>query len=540
MELSDYLSVLGRRKVAIIAATVLVFGTALLLSFLQTPVYQSTARVLLRPTASVFSSGGQQAQNPVLVQTEIQVFRSEQVRQLVRRRLGGAAPPIRVTSVSQTAVVAVSAESTDPQRAADISNAYVAAFTEFRQNEATQAALNAGKDIQDRISVLQKEIAEFDNQLAALPSCAGLNVPRECERRERLNQDRDGLVSQVVPLRQRLNELQLANSSTGGPQVIAPAAPATTPVRPEPLRNGALGLAMGLTLGVALAFVFEHFDDSIKSKEDLERLARDLPVLGLIPAVTTWKNRAQTRIVSQSDPTSSVAEAYRSLRTSIRFIGLDKAMRTIQITSPNAAEGKTTTVANLAVALARAGERVVIVSCDLRRPRIHEFFDLPNDTGFMSVVLGEMPLSAALQSVPGEARLHLLATGPIPANPSELLSSNRSSQVLAALRQEFSVVLIDCPPVLPVTDAAVLSSRVDGTLLVATVGTTTGRQLSRSLELLRQVGAPLIGMVLNGVGAQGGYGYHEYYAYRGQATGEPPARTRREKARPENGFVREA
>ncbi|MDQ4088940.1 MAG: CpsD/CapB family tyrosine-protein kinase [Actinomycetota bacterium] len=212
-------------------------------------------------------------------------------------------------------------------------------------------------------------------------------------------------------------------------------------------------------------------------------------------------------------------------------------MRTIQITSPNAAEGKTTTVANLAVALARAGERVVIVSCDLRRPRIHEFFGLPNDVGFMSVVLGEMPLSAALQSVPGEARLQLLATGPIPANPSELLSSNRSGQVLDALRKEFSVVLIDCPPVLPVTDAAVLSSKVDGTLLVVTVGTTTGKQVTRSLELLRQVGAPIIGTVLNGVGSQGGYGYYAYY---GQSAADVEPVARRRKPAAGNGFAQEA
>jgi capsular exopolysaccharide synthesis family protein len=457
------------------------------------------------------------------------------VRDLVRARLGGTAPKVSVNAVSDTAVVEVTAESTDPARAAAISNAYASAFVDFRRDETNRAAVAASKDIQAQIDGIEKEIRALDDRLAALPACTGANPPRECEQRDRLIQDRDSLLSQAVPLRQRLNQLQLGSS--GGPQIIAAAAPPTEPVRPRPVRNGLVGLGVGLTLGIALAFAFEQLDDSIKSKEDLERLARDLPVLGLIPTVAAWKNRAQVRVVSQTDPTSSAAEAYRSLRTSIRFIGLDRAMRTIQITSPNAAEGKTTTVANLAVALARAGERVVIVSCDLRRPRIHEFFELSNDVGFMSVVLGEMPLSAALQAVPNEPRLQLLATGPIPANPSELLSSNRSAQVLAALRKEFSVVLIDCPPVLPVTDAAVLSARVDGTLLVITVGTTTGKQVTRSLELLRQVGAPLIGTVLNGVGAQGSYGYVGYY---GQPTGGPPAPPRRRKAGPENGFAQEA
>ena len=534
MALRDYLAVIGRRRWTILLATLLVLGAALLASVLQTRVYQSTARVLLRPSLSV---GSAQQQEPILVQTEIEVFRSEAVVNLVRERLEGAAPPVAVSAVNQTAVVQVKAESTQPRLAADTANAYVAAYTEYKRKQTTEAVVDASAEIQAQIDRIQAEVAKNDAALAALPSCAGANPPRECDRRGSLVQDRDSLVSQLSPLKVRLNDLQVRSSSTtNGPQVISTAAVGRDPIRPQPVRNGVLGVFLGLAFGVALAFALEHFDDSIKSKEDLERLARDLPVLGLIPTVAVWKNRTQTRIVSQSDPTSSAAEAYRSLRTSIRFIGLDRAMRTIQVTSPNASEGKTTTVANLAVALARAGERVVIVSCDLRRPRIHEFFELPNDIGFMSVVLGEMPLSAALQEVPGEARLQLLATGPIPANPSELLSSSRAGQVLSALRKEFSIVLIDCPPVLPVTDASVLSARVDGTLMVATVGTTTGKQVSRSLELLRQVGAPLIGMVLNGVGAQGNYGYHTYY---GQATGgASPAGRRRPGS--DQGFAKEA
>ena len=533
MALRDYLAVMGRRRTTILLATLAVLATALLASFLQTPVYQSTARVLLRPSLSV---GSVQQQEPILVQTEIEVFRSESVENLVRERLGGSAPKVSVASVNQTAVVEVKAEDTKPAQAAATANAYVAAYTEFKRKQAGEAVTEASAEIQTQIDQLEAQLAKNDADLAALPSCSVPNPPRECDRRPGLIQDRDVLGAQISPLRSRLNDLQIrASSTTNGPQVISTAFPGKDPIRPQPVRNALLGLLMGLTLGVALAFAFEHFDDSVKSKEDLERLARDLPVLGLIPTVASWKNRAQTRIVSQSDPTSSAAEAYRSLRTSIRFIGLDRSMRTIQITSPNASEGKTTTVANLAVALARAGERVVIVSCDLRRPRIHEFFGLPNDIGFMSVVLGEMPLSAALQNVVGEPRLQLLATGPIPANPSELLSSSRAAQVLTALRKEFSVVLIDCPPVLPVTDASVLSARVDGTLVVTSLGTTTGRQVSRSLELLRQVGAPLIGMVLNGVGAQGSYGYHTYY---GQTVGGSPSG--RSKSPADDGFAKEA
>jgi non-specific protein-tyrosine kinase len=186
----------------------------------------------------------------------------------------------------------------------------------------------------------------------------------------------------------------------------------------------------------------------------------------------------------------------------------------VLVTSPSAAEGKTTTLANLSVALAQAGQRVVVSCCDLRRPRIHDFFGLDNAVGLTSVLLGELPISAALQPVPGVKNLWVLASGPLPPNPSELLSSSRTAEVMATLHGHADVVLVDSPPVLPVTDAVVLSSRVDAVLLIATVGVTTGKALRRALEMLNQVDAPVIGTVLNGTTGDGSYGYgYQYYRY---------------------------
>jgi polysaccharide biosynthesis transport protein len=507
MEPRDYLRVLRRRRWAIVVVVMLVVGASVLFSLLQTPVYKASTRLLLRPSFSVFDAGAAQQASPVLVATEIQLLRSEQVRELVRERIGRDAPRISAVSVGDTPVVEISAEDTRPAEAARVSDAYADAYLEYNQRQTTDAIVQSSKEIQGRLDSLQREIADFDAKLAALPTCTGPSPPRECDQRQRLNQDRDALVSQVVPLRQRLNELQVGRSGTSGPQVIARATIPTEPSRPKPIRNAAMGLAVGLMFGVGLAFVIEHFDDSVRSKEDLERAGRDVPVVGTIPAVPAWKNRSDTVVMSQTDPNSAVAEAYRSLRTAVRFITLDRAVRVIQVTSPNVSEGKSTTVANLAVALARAGERVIVVCCDLRRPRIHHFFGLPNAVGFTSVIMGAAPLGAALQPVPGQERLLLLASGELPPNPSELLSSTRAGQVFAALQKEASVVLIDCPPVLPVTDAAVLSAHVDATLLVATVGSTARRDVERSLGLLRQVNAPLLGMVLNGTTAESGYDY---------------------------------
>jgi capsular exopolysaccharide synthesis family protein len=323
----------------------------------------------------------------------------------------------------------------------------------------------------------------------------------------------DPLLAQQSLFKQRLDQLQVdAALKTGGAQLVTPATVASVPVEPRPRRTAVVAVAVGLLFGIGLAFLFEYLDDSIRTKEDLERLAPTLPVLGLIPVLAAWRDRKESRLVTRSDPTSPASEAYRSLRTSIQFLGLDRPVQALVVTSPNAAEGKTTTLTNLAVVLARAGQEVIVVCSDLRRPRLHEFFGVSNAVGFTSVLLGEAPLSVAVQRAPDLERVRVLASGPIPPNPSELLSSDRAAELLDALRRQADIVLIDAPPVLPVTDAAVLSTRVDGTLLVSTANVTTRKHLSRAIELLRHVDARMIGIVLNGVTEESGYGYaYKYY-----------------------------
>ena len=238
-------------------------------------------------------------------------------------------------------------------------------------------------------------------------------------------------------------------------------------------------------------------------------------MLGLVPALGSWRDKTKPRVVSLTDPTSPAAEAYRAIRTSIQFLGLDRPSQTLQVTSPNAAEGKTATVANLGVALAWSGQRVIILGCDLRRPRIHEFFGLSNEVGFTSVLLGQVSLEDACQRVPGLGRLAVLASGPLPINPAEALASRHTTDLLAEARNKADMVLLDCPPVLPVTDAAVLSARADATILVGSAGETTGRVLARAIEVLTQVGAPVVGTVLNAVKSQDSYGYADRYNYYG-------------------------
>ncbi|MGH9164512.1 MAG: polysaccharide biosynthesis tyrosine autokinase, partial [Acidimicrobiales bacterium] len=326
--------------------------------------------------------------------------------------------------------------------------------------------------------------------------------------------ERASLVSQQSLFASQVDQLQIgAGLNNGEAQLLTAATVPASPFEPNPPATAVLALFLGTLLGVGLAFLFEYLDDSLRTKDELERSTAGLPVLGLIPVTPGWRHADDAHTVTLRAPASIAAEAYRSLRASIQFLGLDAPVRTLQITSPSSAEGKTTTVANLCVALAGAGQRVVVVDCDLRRSRLHDFFGLTNEVGFTSVLLGDIPLSEALQPVPGVEGLRVLASGPRPPNPSELLSGSRTIEVIVALQRHADVVVIDSPPVLPVSDALVLAARVDATLLVAHARRTSRRAITRALELLHQVDAPVVGTVLNGTKASEGYGSASGYGY---------------------------
>jgi capsular exopolysaccharide synthesis family protein len=255
-------------------------------------------------------------------------------------------------------------------------------------------------------------------------------------------------------------------------------------------------------LSVAVAFLIEYFDDTLKAKEDISRVL-EVSTIGEIGALRNKNDR----LVTVSEPRSANAEAYRILRTNISFSSIDKPIKTILITSASPGEGKSVTAANLAATTAQAGYRTLLLDCDLRQPTQHKVFNTSNDVGLTNSLLAHANLQSFVRNSRVE-NLSLLTTGPLPPNPAELLGSRSMANLLTALQGEFDIVVVDSPPVLAVADAAILSRMSDGVLLVVDSGKTRRDPAARALESLQQGGARVLGVVINRIRARA-----SYYAY---------------------------
>ncbi len=287
----------------------------------------------------------------------------------------------------------------------------------------------------------------------------------------------------------------------------------TTPTTPQPLRNMVLAGVLGLLLGLGAAIIKELLDSTVKSPQDVADAA-DVPVMGNIaydPAA------AKRPLVTTLDLHNPRLEAFRVLRTNMQFVDVDNESRVYTVTSSIPEEGKTTTATNLAIMIAQAGQRVLLIEGDLRRPRIHLNSDLEQAVGLTTVLVGRTNLEDAVQrcEVPN---LSVLTSGVLPPNPAELLQSRAMADVLEKARKSFDVVIIDAPPLLPVTDAALLAVQSDGALLVVRHGKTTKEQLHHSVERLRAVGGRPLGAVLNMIPSRGSA---YYYTYRGDGYRQP-------------------
>ena len=401
----------------------------------------------------------------------------------------------------------------------------------------TVLTLNAASaGFEARIGEYKKLVDNYNAQLNKLPG--------KTLQLARMERDRSVLSQTYGLLRQKLEEAKITQASQlGKVRTIDPAVPPENRSKPSTKMHLLLGLVLGVGLGVGTAFLLEYLDNTVKSVEDVER--KGLTILGIIPSIgegsydkKRYKKRGkqngengngpvsrsdskhiQRRLITHEDPKSPVAEAYRSLRTSIMYSSSGEPIKSILVSSPGPGEGKTTTIANLAITYANLGKKTLLIDTDLRRPVQHRVFNIKRDPGITHYLSGTVDDFNSLIQETEIKNLFVVSAGVIPPNPSELLGSERMRTLVAKLENEWDMVLFDSPPLVAVTDATMVSKEIDRIIMVVKSGGTDKGAFNRTLLALQNVEAPLGGVVMNAVTSKNSYGsyyyYYQYYHYYG-------------------------
>jgi tyrosine-protein kinase Etk/Wzc len=377
-----------------------------------------------------------------------------------------------------------------------------------KAQEALLSAYQAGlKDLQLAEGDLATTLAGFEQQLEGIPQ-----AELELAKRTRVNKVNAELYTFLL---QKQQEARIAQASTlSGVEIIDPAFTPKWPIKPNKRKNLLLGLVLGLMLGVGVAFFLDYLDDTVKDAEEV-RQQLGLPVLGIVPRIAADSKDQGAMLISRLAPKSPPVEAFRALRTGLHFAAARDQRKILMVTSSLPNEGKTTISANMAVVLAQTGSRVLLLGCDLRNPGLYDMFGTARAPGLTDVLTGGA--KNYVHRVPGTT-LDLINAGTVPPNPAELLGSERMKKFLAYVRERYDYVVIDAPPVLPVTDAQILSQLVDDVMIVVEPCRVPRKAARRMVETLRAVEAHIIGVALNdksgkGFKYYGNYGYygHKYY-----------------------------
>jgi polysaccharide biosynthesis transport protein len=549
----DYVRVVRRRKWLILSIAFLFPMAALLYSLERSPLYRASAEVLINRTTLVADViGGAQGtfnqQPDRIAKTEASVAEVPAVAERVVETAG--VPDLTVeeflahssaTAKPDADLLVLSVEAADPERAALLATAFAREFTDYRKELDTAAIRRARLGIEARIDEL-----------------------REDPQRDR---------TLYTELQAKAQQLETAEAlATGNTSVIRePTVAGATKIRPRPLRNALLAAAVGLILGTVIAFFRDAIDTRIRSADEVaERLGA--PLLARIPE-RPRRLHPGDGVVMLTDPNGTDSESFRVLRTNLDVVTLERQARTIMITSASEREGKSTTVANLAVALARAGKSVVLVDLDLRRPFLDILFGLRGRPGVTNVVLDEVSVDEALSQVwapeegngddsplpetsstrrkragstresngptPHGGVLHVLTSGRRPPNPGEFVATRAVANLLDELRKRADFLLVDAPPLIGIGDAMTISSKVDGTVAVVRMNVLTRPQVAELRRLLETSPATTLGFVITGAEEDEyhyAYGFHGYHTPPGQSERRErppvrPARPRTQKRR---------
>lgn len=525
IHLRQYLAFLRSRKWWIFVVTMLVVGATLGFSFMQTPLYEANAEVLVNPLDT--SSSTQVATGPNL-DTERKLATSEAVAEIAANDIdfeGGTNELLEKVSVSvatNTEILEVRFMDTDPEAAQQGSQAFAEAYLEYRRRQVLDDVVAASRAIQQRVEGRQEQLTKIERQIEEEEAAA--EVAGETADTTDLQTQANTLQTQIAVLQQQLFDLAPPENFSVG-QIVSPPDVPEAPASPNFVQNTILALAAGLALGIGVALLRERLDDRLRGHDDLETYAR-APVLAVVPHTRMRRRKSKTEVISLAKPRSAATEAYKTLRTGVLYSASQRDAKVLLVTSAHAGEGKTTTTANLGIALAQAGKKVILVSADLRKPLLHRILDVRSSPGISTILSHEASLEEALVSSDAVRGLQVLPSGPVPANPAEMLGSEAMEKLLFELRESSDFVLIDTAPVLAVTDALTLASMADATLLVADASSTTRGAVAHAVQRLEQVNAQLLGAILNNFDPSKASLYQHYYydsysGYYGQETPRP-------------------
>jgi polysaccharide biosynthesis transport protein len=521
MELKQYISPLLKWWWLVLGSTLVAAFTSIYAVSQQPDLYQARSALMLgqainnpNPTNQEFFLTQQ------LGQTYVNIANRAPVRQATMDALGlDWLPAYTVELVPNTQLIEIKVNDTSPERAMAVSNELARQIVlssptsaqEQEEQERQEFIKTQLDDLQAQIKATNEEILAKETELAEMISARQIADTQ----------------SQIAALETKFRALQTnyidllyttqqgaINSLTVFEEAIVP----IRPIGPDRVTTVLTAAAIGFVLGAAAAYLLEYLDDTIKTPADVDRVANLSTLAGVASFKTT--DSLSSGLISMHQPRSPSTEDYRNLRTAILFANVDENIKTILITSPGPGEGKSFTAANLAVVMAQAGKRVLLIDADLRRPVQHKIFDRGRNLRGLTTLLFLEDLEFENNQLPPETffqtqqqRLVLLTSGPLPPNPAEVVGSGKMKMILDALLDHFDFIIIDSPPVLAVTDPLVLATRTDGTVLVARASRTRRDQLQQTAARLQEVNSNLLGVMLNYLSPKRGTNYYYYYHY---------------------------
>jgi capsular exopolysaccharide synthesis family protein len=506
-DLNDYLQVLRYRKWSVLAIAVVVILSALAFTLQQTPIYTSETQIEVLPFSLLVA---QQGALPANMDTEKNAVMSAAVASLVIQNLSlqesttTLLKNLGVTVPTNTEILQISYSSPNATEAQQIAAGFGSAYLQYRTQQDVQTVQLHVRPFQAKVKRVDSQIQQVSNEIANTTDPATL---------QSLNNTENTLRDKKAGLQDLIRNFTPASTVDVG-HVVSPAELPTSPSSPSLIKNMLLAVLVGLALGIGVAFLRERLDEHFTDRAELQAHA-GASVLAVVPKVRGSQGRGVPVLLSSSMPQSVAADAYRTLRAGVLFAASRTAAKVILVTSAFEGEGKTTTAANLAVALAQAGKRVTLLSADLRKPRLHEFFGGSSPVGLATVLTGQTTIDRAL--VPSSIdELQILFSGGARDNAAELIGSEAMGRVLDDLRDRSDFVIVDAAPILLVADTASLLPHSDGVLLVVDPAVSTRAAADDVREQLDQLQARRIGIVINNLEKSRARAYRHhagYYSY---------------------------